>query len=228
MISIICVLKTGGDYDKRYVFALLNACKKYINENFAFKCFTDDENFLKDPDEGSILTYITNKKILFSMIKLEKGYKGWWSKFEIFRNKGINLYFDLDTVILSGLDEIIQIVKELKDTEFLAMKRLNPLRWEREGMFTSGIMGWNGDFRFMFDDFRYENALGPSIRGDADIIYKMLKHRNIIIQYLQDQFQGLYSYKRHCLCKIPEDAKIVCFHGKPRPHEVGGVYWNEM
>src|SRR3972149_7317652 len=116
MINIICILKTGGDYDKRYVFALLNACKKYINENFAFKCFTDDENFLKDPDEGSILTYITNKKILFSMIKLEKGYKGWWSKFEIFRNKGINLYFDLDTVIFSGLDEIIQIVKGLKDT----------------------------------------------------------------------------------------------------------------
>ena len=230
MINICCVLKLGGDYDKRYVFAILNACRKHIKEDFAFKCFTDDEAFLKHPDEGAILSHIgLDKKILFSLIRLESGYSGWWSKFEIFRNVGINLYFDLDTVILSDLTEIINIIKRMGDGQFLAMKRFNPLRWKNEGMFTSGIMGWNGNFRFMFDDFSYHDALyNPLVRGDGDIIFKMLQHRNIQVQYLQDSFGGIYSYKRHCRDGIPTDARIVCFHGRPRPHEVGGIYWNEM
>lgn|SRR3990167_3015995 len=230
MVNIVCVLKTGGDYNKRYVFALLNTCEKYINEDFAFKCFTDDEGFLKDPNEGAILTnVISNKKILFSLIRLEKGYRGWWSKLEIFRNPGPNLYFDLDTIILSDLNPLIEIVKKLKSFDFLAMKKFNPLRWESEGMFASGIMGWNGDFRFVFEDFDYNNTIkNPHIHGDADIIFKILEAHLIQIQYLQDSFRGLYSYKWHCRGGLPKDVKIVCFHGKPRPHEVGGIYWNEM
>lgn len=222
MINIICVLKTGGDYDKRYVFNLLNACKRNINEDFAFKCFTDDEAFLKDPDEGALLNHTFSKhRILFSLIRLEKKYSGWWSKLEIFRNKGLNLYFDLDTVILFDLSEIINIVKGLGEYDFLGMKKFNPARWENEGMFTSGIMGWNGDFRFMFDDFSYHDALNnPLVHGDADIIFKMLRHRNIQVRYIQDNFKGLYSYKWHCRSKLPEDAKVICFHGKPRPHQV--------
>lgn len=221
MLNIVCVLKTGGDYDKRYVFALLNACRKHINEDFELICFTDDENFLKDPDEGSISSQVgLDKKILFSLIRLEQGYLGWWSKFEIFRNEGLNLYFDLDTVILSDLTEVINVIKGLKENEFFGMKKFNPLRWENEGMFTSGVMGWNGDFRFLYDEFDSIDKDKNIYHGDADVIFKMLKHRNIQIKYLQDEFKGLYSYKWHCKVAVPTDAKIICFHGKPRPHQV--------
>lgn len=229
MINIVCVLKTGGDYDKRYVFNLLNMCKKYIDEDFAFKCFTDDETFLKDPDEGAILNYINSKhRILFSLIRLEKGYVGWWSKLEIFRNVGLNLYFDLDTVILSDLTEVINIVKKLKEREFLGIKRFNPDRWEKEGMFTSGIMGWNGDFQYILKSYYYEALKCNLYYPDGDFIYNTLLLNGAKVQYLQDNFDGIYSYKRHCRNGIPKDAKIICFHGKPRPHEVGGIYWNEM
>lgn len=228
MINIVCVLKTGGDYDKRYVFALLNACKKYINEDFAFKCFTDDEAFLKYPDEGVLLNHTFSKhKILFSLIRLEKGYAGWWSKLEIFRNKGLNLYFDLDTVILSDLTEIIDTIKGLSKYDFLGMRRLNPSRWLRDGMFTSGIMGWNGDFKYLLDNFNYNVLQNPLSVPDGDYIYSNLILSRANIKYLQANFEGVYSYKRHCRNGIPEDAKIICFHGKPRPHEVGGIYWNE-
>lgn len=228
MIEIVCVLKIGGDYDKRYVFNLLNACKRNINEDFAFKCFTDDEGFLKDPDEGALLNYTFSKyRILFSLIRLEKRYSGWWSKLEMFRNKGLNLYFDLDTVIFSGLDEAIDIARGLKENDFLGMKRLNPSRWEKDGMFTSGIMGWNGDFKYLLDNFNYSALNNPLSVPDGDYIYNNLILSGVNIKYLQDSFNGIYSYKRHCRDGIPTDAQIICFHGKPRPHEVGGIYWNE-
>lgn len=230
MINISCVLKIGGCYDRRYVFALLNACKKYINEDFAFKCFTDDENFLRNPDEGAILTYITNKQVLFSIIRLEKNYKGWWSKFEIFKNKGVNLYFDLDTVIFGEIFPLIKLVRNLRKNQFVGLRPFNQRRrTSSEMFFGSGIMGWNGDFQFLLDEFDYSLVnYGLCDGGDQFHIHRILKNRNIEICYFQDVVTGIYSYKRNVLISQPENPRIVCFHGKPRPHEVGGIYWNEM
>ena len=37
----------------------------------------------------------------------------------------------------------------------------------------------------------------------------------------QDEFPNqIFSYKIHCKGELPENAKIVCFHGRPRPKQV--------
>jgi len=38
---------------------------------------------------------------------------------------------------------------------------------------------------------------------------------------IQDIQKGIYSYKKHCTRFVPHDAHVVCFHGLPRPKDVG-------
>jgi hypothetical protein len=39
-------------------------------------------------------------------------------------------------------------------------------------------------------------------------------------QRWQDVAGGIYSYKAHCSRGVPADARVICFHGKPRPWDV--------
>jgi hypothetical protein len=49
------------------------------------------------------------------------------------------------------------------------------------------------------------------------------------VDILQEMHPGEFvSYKTHCTKGVPDGARVVCFHGRPRPHEVGGWvkdYW---
>jgi hypothetical protein len=45
------------------------------------------------------------------------------------------------------------------------------------------------------------------------------------VQPTYDQWQEMYpdqifSYKLHCEQGTPDNARVICFHGQPRPHEV--------
>ena len=62
-------------------------------------------------------------------------------------------------------------------------------------------------------------------RGDQEWLRDlMLKHKQIQVVLAQDVFPGIYSYKVDVRDgkSLPDDARIVCFHGRPRPHEVCG------
>ena len=48
---------------------------------------------------------------------------------------------------------------------------------------------------------------------------------------LQLTYPGLYSYKVHCRNGCPNDARIVFFHGQPKPHNVrgwAGDFWKQL
>ena len=65
--------------------------------------------------------------------------------------------------------------------------------------------------------------MNNNLYGDQEFIGNTLKEN---IDYVQDLYpKQIVSYKKDCVSKtnevlIPEDAKIVCFHGPPRPHQV--------
>lgn len=204
MIKIVCVLKSGGEYDERYVENLYNAIRRNCFENFQFVCLNDVDNKTEFP--------------------LLNDWSGWWSKIELFRLTGKVLYFDLDTIILKDISNMIQVVNNLKENEFIGVKAFNPRRnlYEKT-MFNSGVMGWNGDFKFIYDNFDFEkesNNPDKECIGDQDYISRELREKKINIKFWQNEMIGLYSYKRHCKEGLPEDARVVCFHGHPRPHQV--------
>jgi hypothetical protein len=58
---------------------------------------------------------------------------------------------------------------------------------------------------------------GSAYIGDQAFIWDTMNRE---IDFVNDEFAGIKSYKLHCLHSLPPESRIVCFHGKPRPNEV--------
>ena len=203
-IKIICVLRSGGDYTPEYVQNMKKSLDRVIGyrDDWTFTCFTDLD-FFSCPDT--------------EIIPIHKRLEGWWSKLEIFRLTGPCLYFDLDTVFLSDFSHLFKTILELKSFEFLA---LQPFRSAE--IWASGIMVWNGDWHQLFSKFRNPDLI---VQWDQRYIFPKLEELGATIRAIQGYLTGVYSYKHHCREQVPEDAKIVCFHGRPRPHQVAWINW---
>jgi hypothetical protein len=133
-------------------------------------------------------------------IHLDTGLCGWWAKLELFRLSGPILYFDLDTVITGDLTEIAEYLHQftmLRDFYYPD----HP---------ASGVMAWNGDYRYLLDDYK---GVSPG-HGDQGYIASKIQPA-----FFQDLFPGqIVSRKQPDLRNANE--RVVCFHGNPRPHAV--------
>ena|ERR1035437_7799108 len=101
MLRIVCV--NAGNYCGRgaeYVNILHDSVNRNLSQDteYVFECFTDDPTGL---NEGIVAR------------ELHGGLSGWWNKLYLFKQglfpEGDRIvYFDLDTVIVSGLDDIVK------------------------------------------------------------------------------------------------------------------------
>lgn len=220
MLKVVCVLKSGGDFTGEYVKRLYEGVSNNLNVDHLFLCLTDV------PDE---VDFCCTRDLVNDL-------PGWWSKMEVFKLKGPVLYFDLDTVIVGNLDKFL----------WLKFGHLYMLRDFYRGInFASGVMYWDGDFSWIYYAFKekFETAeilskRGPGVRssaslkingktylGDQDFLQEILPLGTT--KFIQEEISGIYSYKVHCKESVPLDANIICFHGRPRPHEVteGPLKW---
>lgn len=201
-MKVVCVLKSGGDYNWRYVNALRNAFDKHLSLKYDFYCFSDMKGFN-------------------NCNKLLNNWPGWWSKLEALQLNGPAIYADLDTVILGNLDPWAEAVQELSENQFMMLKALHPHR-----QWASGLMAWNGNYSWLCNEFVYEKR--PH-NWDQVYIERKLLGRRVEIKAVQNYLPGVYSYKRHCrnYGGPPEGSRIVYFHGHPRPHEVDDQWVKE-
>ena len=151
----------------------------------------------------------------------------WWAKLEVFRIKGPVLYFDLDTIVVGSIDPLVEAVARLEADDFLMLRAF------RDGNWASGIMGWTGDYDWLRMLFTSLSPSFPCVKsfirarvgsqiywGDQEWIREQLKKRATNVIAAQNVCPGIYSYRRHCLEALPSNARIVCFHGQPRPADV--------
>ena len=139
-------------------------------------------------------------------IPLAHGWPGWWSKIEMFRPgtfTGPVLYLDLDTIVLAD-------VSDMAGGSFAMLTDFNaPQRT------ASGVMAWTDDApRVVYDAFLAdpEGYMHRHQRGgDQAFIRRLVDARR-----LQDEHDGIYSYKVHCTNGVPSDARLVCLHGQPK------------
>ena len=136
---------------------------------------------------------------------LMQDWPGWFSKLEIFKLKGKCLYFDLDTVINGDLTEIANYPH-----------RFTMLQDFIQPYHASGMMAWDGDYSYLYHDFTLKHIEQYKRGGDGEYIRKRVN---------ADTFQHLFpgqvaSHKMHDL-KQRQDARVICYHGSPRPHETG-------
>lgn len=198
-ITFACV-KWGALYGADYVNILCNAISRNLpqRQKAKFVCFTDDA-------EG------INKEI--ETRPLPEGLCGWWNKLYLFKDGVFEdgqrvIFFDLDTIIVGALDDIVKY-----RGNFALLRDF--LRPDGSG---SGVMLWRAGYAtWLWDNFE---ALGfPEIEGGDQAWIE----QNIDADLLQQLYpQAFVSYKVHCQEIFPRGAKVVCFHGEPKPHNAGG------
>lgn len=206
-VTFVCV--NWGNYCGRgaeYVNKLYDMVRRNLPDGYPgrFVCFTDNNDGLSEYVDAQALP---------------EGIAGWWNKLalfspDLFAEGERIVYLDLDTVITGSLDEIITY-----DGEFAVLRDFyHP---ERVG---PGVMLWRDGFGAEIWN-SYERAGFPTDLplGDLSWINKHFAETDYKPHILQDLFpQQFVSYKAHAQLAIPKGAKVVCFHGEPRPHEAGG------
>ena len=199
--EISCVLKSGGDFNWSHVQRLFSQLKEHLTLNFRFTVLSD----LMMPED---LVGQGCKLIL-----LKRNWPGWWSKIELFKEFQRTFYFDLDTAIVANINHIIAFPH-----------KFSALHGFYGRPFGSGLMAWNGDYSLIYNEFQFGNPqttmdyFGLHRKGDQEFIADRIKDPVI----LQEAFPGqILSYKLHVRDReLPEKARIVCFHGKPRIQDV--------
>lgn len=194
------MLKSGGDFKPSHVQALQRQVAKWA-PLASFECLTDME--------------VPRVETVPLVHKLP----GWWSKMELFRPDvlGEFLFMDLDTVVVGPLDDFERVsnLTVLRDF-YRDGKKL------KEGLQSSLMYIHSSGREQIWDDF----MLNPPLT--------MLMHRRGGDQALperywlskaarfQDEIPGqVVSWKVNCASGVPPEARVVVFHGKPRPWEVG-------
>lgn len=198
LLTVACVLKSGGIYDASWVARLRDGVARHLPIEHRFVCLSDVD-------------------VPCDRIPLEHDWPGWWSKIELFKLKGPVLFLDLDNAVVGDL---VDIAKKA------AWPGLYVLRDFYRGQgYGSGIMGWNGALTekhllrwyaaFANEPSRIMAECGPA--GDQNYIERQ-QHNNIISTWQEwpDLAGQIVSYKVHCRDGIPPNARVICLHGLPK------------
>jgi hypothetical protein len=203
-LTVLCVLKSGGDYDAEYVRKLRDGVKRNLTIPHRFVCLSD----VPVPCER---------------IPLKHGWPGWWSKIEVFRPDvitGPTLYLDLDTIITGKLDPVMSIPYDFamlniraKDTKVgnsgaMWFKKPYPNVYER---FVEKPQYWI--------DYHVSNA-HDRYMGDQAFISDCFETIPKLHHALPGFFLS-YKYDKQQQ-RVSAGCSVVCFGGHPRPHEARG------
>lgn len=194
MLTVTCVLKSGGRYNRGWVVKLKKMVERHLPVPHEFVCFSDVD-------------------VPCHRIPLRRNWPGWWSKMEMYESltSGPVLYFDLDTLIVGDISSLSRTSPGFT----MVSDFYHPT------MGNSCCLSWEGDYSRLTEAFaadpignrtKWDRAPGALI-GDQGFIHKELR--------AVDWFDTskVVSYKKDCRQGKPENASVICFHGKPKPSE---------
>lgn len=144
-------------------------------------------------------------------IPLHHDWPGWWAKMcahDTDLLPGDILLLDLDTVVLSLPETPTEttVLRDFTDPDCMGSGFMFVTEADRKRIWEA----WIADpARHMRENQRWPNW------GDQGFLKPLIGH----CQKWQD-IAKVYSYKVNCRSALPEDAQVVCFHGKPRPWDV--------
>jgi len=204
MIKFVVVLNSGGDYTSDDVITLARQVGRNLHCPYVFFCLTD--------------VRINHGMVIDIPLETPEWKPKWWSVQEMFRIQGPVLATGLDTVIVGDITPMAEEVLKLNTNQFLLMQ---PFRKTAPWPWINGFMGWNGDFGWIYDEFKKDPEKYIS-QFRSEMLYtqnRLMSHGYEILAW-QDKVNGLYSYKWQCKPKPPEDIRVAIFHGQPRPGDV--------
>lgn len=150
---------------------------------------------------------------------LPPGIPGWFNKLALFApdafQKGERvLYFDLDTAITGGLDEIAAY-----DGPFAILADIY-----RPNGLQSSVMAWEaGNWTDVFWKTWNISERKEYRGGDQALIEEALDLLDRKPDILQFKYPSQFkSYKLDCRDFVPRGTRVVFFHGFPKPHQCDG------
>ena len=206
MINVFC-LWVGNKYSIDYVTKLKNMVKKNLTLEHKFICLTEKPNLHKiegiEFKQAPVTVVDSWCKLSLFVPNLAKIYKG------------KAFYLDLDVVITGKLDGLVNKTDNDK---------LTIIKDWWQPCYNSSIMIWElGKFTNIYLKFKPSDM--QRLAGDQDLITEIMDESQV------DTFGeiAVQSYKANNLVdSFNKHTKIVVFHGKPKPDEVGGWvkdYW---
>lgn len=144
-------------------------------------------------------------------INLPEGLEGWWNKVALFKpglfpKRSRIVFLDLDVVIVGPLEPVV-------DTKGIAADWL-------QGGINSSVMVWDaGDYPQIREKFTPD--VPKRLHGDQDWIEEVSWWAFLPSDWLP-------SYRLHCQEWPTDGARIVCFHGQPKPADIKTGWVPEM
>lgn len=222
MLNVICV-KHGTKYSDLHVNRLYNMVSRHLTIPHRFVCFTENP------------TYI-DKNIDIRPLPTNLPISGWWWKTYIFSNghfdkTHINLFFDLDMVIIGNIDKLVkQDLGYFVGLEDVGRAIGKPTK------LGSAVMKWHGSFYSnIWDKLQADPEIVKKYPGgDQDWIWNL--HKNKIRFYPKSWIMS-YKWEVRNIKELirknnkwyfkdirdPEvnpDTVVLAFHGTPDMEDV--------
>lgn len=191
--KIVCVYKTGGDFTTQYIRRLARSVKNHTG--MTLTCLSDDDRVSKYCDHVPIVN----------------GWPKWWSKLELFQHFDHAVYVDLDTIIKGDISALL----DMGPRHFGMCAAFGD-----SGRGNSSVMRWRGDFSYI--PARFTHCQIPEYSkiggkwGDQDFIWDNLGFEPELIQH---NHPGLIASRKKNSILERRDCKVLCYHGRPRPHQ---------
>ncbi|WP_454287087.1 hypothetical protein [Rhizobium arsenicireducens] len=205
MITVFCVLRSGGDYRPEHVRRLQMQVKLHLG-GAEFRC-------LSDVDVPDVQT-----------LPLKHGWPGWWSKMEMFNPsiKGWMLYLDLDSSVIGDLGDIasvegLTIMRDVYRPDGLQSSIMVLPQHVRHQVWRQWIerpAHWMHVYRRGGDQAFLERFWLDRANRFQDVLPGQ------IVSYKANIRKATNS-RENGDGTIPEGARVVIFHGKPRPWDIG-------
>ena len=200
-VTVACVLRSGGDFKPEHVERLYRDVTSHTDCRFVA---------------------LSDAPVACERIPLVTNWPGWLAKLELFRPGLFDrpvVFLDLDTVVVGDLSFLA------RETDGFSMLS----DFYHPQIPASGVMSWCGDYSHIFERFSDDlvpqyKGLHPN-RGDCGWIARQVG----AVDRIPDDGR-VVSYKVHVARNagprsrgdgtVPDAARVVCFHGRPRPWEV--------
>lgn len=199
-VTVACVY-WGTKFSLDYVYNLKAAVERNTTIPHKFVCYAD-------------------RAIPGVEVKvLKPGYEGWWNKLQMFdpatKTNDRMVYFDLDTIITSNIDWLLEDTSWFMGIEDVGAVNLH--QPHLKNVLQTGVMSWDFDPNsHIWSAFvlSYDHVLDTH-RGDGEYLSSIVNPYSR--KLLQHKYPGkLKSYKYDVYPGPPqEDVSIVCFHGRP-------------
>lgn len=228
-INNVISIKWGTRYPSDYVNRLYNMVRKNTNVPFDFYCFTEDATGL---DSRIIVKplpvlHVAPEDNKYSYIK-EAGLCD-------DNLGGLNgrrvLYFDLDVVIVGNIDDFFSYPR---GDDFVIINDWNS-RGDRIGQAScySWVVGTLGYVKRYFEAHPREVVARFFTASQEFLSDQVIKERGALKFWPE---RWCRSFRFHCMPfgplrafvapRVPAGAKVIIFHGSPKPHEALAGRWS--